>query len=298
MLALTQLAPAILSLDGDEEALHRSVQALSSVRASIFAMRGSDPMLQAACDLIASSFRTASVQDEPAMATVMRILDLSWKSRKEEVHRSAAKAIGAISQYRDCSAEVKSFVAGFRSARPPQKQSWALALGQIQYRRCKELLGPTIVCLFKLVPPPTKTPTADVETRRNAYESITNICLQRDVSGSVVSDTDFQRCFKALLAGLGDYTTDPRGDVGAWVRTQCMTGLSELVASLKRLDLEASRQRLPEDLLLRAVQGIFKQSVEKFATVRQPSRSALVKVLQANDYPFAGRPVLTRIAER
>lgn len=299
MLALTELAKLLSGVDRTDELLHKIAQALSTVRASIFAMRGSDPMLQAACDMITSSVCIQSVQDEPTMTTIMRILDLSWKSRKEEVHRSSAQALGAVSEYKDCSAEAKTFIAGFRSARPPQKQSWSLALGKIQYAHCKGLdVGSAIVCLFKLVPPPGKTPVADVETRRNAYESITNICLQRDGAEPVVSDTDFQRCFKALLAGLGDYTTDPRGDVGAWVRTKCMSGLSDLVASLQDLDLEDSKRRLPEELLLKAVQGIFKQSVEKFATVRQPSREALSKVLRSNSYEFAGRPVLTNIVER
>lgn len=83
------------------------LSSLSTVRPAVFAMRGSDPVLKAACDLITASMSAPSSSDEEAVSIAKKLLELSMKSRKDEVQRAAAHALGALSKYIDCSIEIK-----------------------------------------------------------------------------------------------------------------------------------------------------------------------------------------------
>lgn len=146
-------------------------------------------------------------------------------------------------------------------------------------------------------------------TRRHANGSVSHFTMRMPAQAITysplfflpVSDIDFQRCLKALLAGLQDYTTDPRGDVGAMVRVACMSGLATLSTAMKELKVDQAVKRFPVDLYQKAVRGVLKQSVEKFATVRGPARKALQELVASTSgrqYDLEGREVLEAMVTR
>lgn len=76
--------------------------------------------------------------------------------------------------------------------------------------------------------------------------------------------------FDALCAGLGDYTTDERGDVGSWIRMACIAGLTVFAEVLPRAcgDAGALAGYLPPERYHLAVAGVLKQGVERLDNVR------------------------------
>ncbi|KAM5305967.1 tubulin-specific chaperone D isoform 2-T2 [Glossophaga mutica] len=77
------------------------------------------------------------------------------------------------------------------------------------------------------------------ESRRDALKAIARVC--RTVGARAEGAPDEAVCrenvapiYRTLLACLRDYTTDSRGDVGAWVREAAMTSLMDLTLLLGR----------------------------------------------------------------
>lgn len=71
-----------------------------------------------------------------------------------------------------------------------------------------------------------------------------------------------------LIACLGDYSTDQRGDVGSWVRVAAMECFQCLIPRVARLDAVASPRYLTETDTGRVIAGLLKQSVERIDRVR------------------------------
>ncbi|XP_053517293.1 tubulin-specific chaperone D isoform X4 [Artibeus jamaicensis] len=77
------------------------------------------------------------------------------------------------------------------------------------------------------------------ESRRDALKAIAKVCQTVGVRAegapdAVVCRGNVAQIYRTLLACLSDYTTDSRGDVGAWVREAAMTSLMDLTLLLGR----------------------------------------------------------------
>ncbi|XP_054449170.1 tubulin-specific chaperone D [Pteronotus mesoamericanus] len=77
------------------------------------------------------------------------------------------------------------------------------------------------------------------ESRRDALKAIARVCQTVGVSAEGAPDEavcggNVSRIYCTLLGCLQDYTTDSRGDVGAWVREAAMTSLMDLTLLLGR----------------------------------------------------------------
>ena len=82
----------------------------------------------------------------------------------------------------------------------------------------------------------------------------------------------------ALLLGLGDYTTDQRGDVGSWIRVSCSTGLGQLAEHIAAF----GSQRMQV-----VINGLVKLLMEKLEVVRVAAGAALEKTsLHAANIPW------------
>ncbi len=86
-------------------AFYQMMSGLLSVRPTTFTSFGADLSLEATCNLIAAAACSESLTDL-SLKVCQRVLELSMKSRREEVQTAAARAIGAISRYKDCSVEL------------------------------------------------------------------------------------------------------------------------------------------------------------------------------------------------
>lgn len=75
------------------------------------------------------------------------------------------------------------------------------------------------------------------EARRDALKAIAQVCKTVGVNeegpcDEVVCQSNVNQIYNTLLDCMNDYTTDSRGDIGAWVREAAMTGLMELTILL------------------------------------------------------------------
>lgn len=77
-----------------------------------------------------------------------------------------------------------------------------------------------------------------------------------------------------VLAGLANYTTDQRGDVGSWVRVVSIRSLARLVAHCART---GSNSIAPGQLDI-AVSLLIKLGVERLDSVREASGKALAEL--------------------
>ncbi|GHJ90423.1 hypothetical protein NliqN6_6825 [Naganishia liquefaciens] len=247
---------------------------LRTIRPSVFTLPGSDLLLEAACHVITNGSCSQAFTETSNVEMCKRILDLSMKSRKEEVQSASAAAFGALSRYRDCTADIKSCIAGARTGRPAQKQSFAMALGQADYSKTPVMLQPALNCLLSNVSVATKAPQQDVETRRASYLSILAIIHQTETFSVALAHEDFERCFHSFLDGLDDFSTDQRGDVGSWIRATCAQALPFLVRVASRIEGRLGRAGIFE-----AVRGLLKLVVEKLETVRVAAGPALREIL-------------------
>lgn len=168
----------------------------------------------------------------------------------------------------------------------------------MQYSRCTSILPTAARALLAQLDATSK---ADVETRRNAIRSLSQIARQVDDRGVPLSKrsakcrrdhadvcevtvADLHDVFSCCMAAMSDYTTDQRGDVGSWIRKAALCALGEMVAHLataSQISIEDKVSLLPQQTLDRILAGTYKLAVEKLEPVRAAAASALVTMRDA-----------------
>ena len=116
------------------------------------------------------------------------------------------------------------------------------------------------------IPTPQANPNENVQTikwseaRRDSIKALTSIMTKMELQGESAKklvDATFQ-CF---LTGLEEYTSDNRGDIGAWVREASMKGLFQLVTI-------CPTEWLTEELVMKTMRGLAQQAMEKIDRTR------------------------------
>lgn len=104
-----------------------------------------------------------------------------------------------------------------------------------------------------------------VEVRRNGAQALGQRC--QHLQGSEGSDVLKTRAVEALIEGLKDHTVDNRGDVGSWVRMQCLHTLRMVFAdgSLVLDNLLSSNADLGMQLLGRVLNAAT-EKIDKLRT--------------------------------
>lgn len=108
--------------------------------------------------------------------------------------------------------------------------------------------------------------------------SLRDVILTREVD---LPSEAVSQMLDSLLAGLQDYTTDERGDVGSWVRVACVKGLASFAETLilNAALLPGFRAYLPAAKYHELLGGILKQGVERLDNVRQQAGAQFVRLL-------------------
>jgi hypothetical protein len=97
----------------------------------------------------------------------------------------------------------------------------------------------------------------------------------------LVSPLEFRRIYATVLTGFGDYTVDPRGDVGSWVRMatlRAITSISQVIFR-HRSRLEPFDDYIPPNLWHKAIGKMLKQGVERLDSVRVIAGGQLMHLL-------------------
>ncbi|KAJ1667984.1 hypothetical protein EV178_000918 [Coemansia sp. RSA 1646] len=153
-------------------------------------------------------------------------------------------------------------------------QSFVLAMGALNGQGDFELL-------CRLV-----TQGATVETRRNAAAALAHVC-QRWTQGSCGAGSD--RATKtpqnelavteALLEGLLDHSVDNRGDVGSWVRKQCLETLLVLCGSDSTLITRMAAGHHGSDIVVLLLGRTLRATTEKLDKLRTRAGELLETLL-------------------
>ncbi|XP_068932719.1 tubulin-specific chaperone D isoform X4 [Petaurus breviceps papuanus] len=129
------------------------------------------------------------------------------------------------------------------------------------------------------------------EARRDALKAIAKICQTVGVKSEasendVICKENVSQIYETLLDCMNDYTTDSRGDVGAWVREAAMTGLMELTILLTRNHPELIEANVCKQIMCCLAQ----QSSEKIDRFRAHAGSIFLSLLYFDSPPVPHIP--------
>ncbi|KAJ2484919.1 hypothetical protein EV174_002077 [Coemansia sp. RSA 2320] len=157
------------------------------------------------------------------------------------------------------------------------REGFVLALGALRTQEDFKLL-------CKLI-----TEGATVEIRQNAASALGQFCMREAVTerhdfngDGRVADENVLAAVSALLGGLLDRTVDNRGDVGSWVRRQCLCSLQGLFSANRLAWLRVGGDR---DLALRLLGRVLHAATEKIDRLRQAAGMLLEQLLYGQHDP-------------
>ncbi|XP_077590040.1 tubulin-specific chaperone D isoform X2 [Stigmatopora nigra] len=122
------------------------------------------------------------------------------------------------------------------------------------------------------------------EARRDAVRAIAQVCMKAGVSAggppsSFLCPENIAGVYDVLLGSLDDYTTDGRGDVGAWVREAAMTSLKDVTI----LVTSSAPEILLPDQVKRMMCALAQQSAEKIDHYRAHAGAIFTELLHYSD---------------
>lgn len=213
LLALAALSPTLISATQGSQVLNAAL----ALPPRLFLTPGGASILEAACRVVAAVAPLAR-------GASLTLLQTAAARPEGVIHEAVAAAIDALGDDDVVEAFVTRLLNTWTTCTPEEQRSGALALGNRSTRwaeRRRLLLCDAVQSIH----------SEDVETRRNAAAALPAV-----VSGSA---EETHRVINALLGGLQDHTTDQRGDVGSWVRAQCLESLLRAVqqANSQLIDL-------------------------------------------------------------
>ncbi|XP_037666539.1 tubulin-specific chaperone D isoform X2 [Choloepus didactylus] len=129
------------------------------------------------------------------------------------------------------------------------------------------------------------------ESRRDGLMAISRICQTVGVKAEgspddAVCKANIPRIYATLLDCMQDYTTDSRGDVGAWVRKAAMTSLKELTVLLA----SSEPGLIGADVCKQVLCCLAQQASEKIDRVRAHAGEVLLALLHFDSPPIPHVP--------
>ncbi|KAJ3162190.1 hypothetical protein HDU88_007113 [Geranomyces variabilis] len=282
---------------------------------------GGDQTRFAVCRLITrlaqASWPSASGGDFHFAAWQLAIRALS--QRDEKVQIAGADAVAALNSWSGGAkagidaAMLEEILDGVKVAPNAdrfRRRGCAMALGGLVTREVllRDENGERIfTALMDAVVVQTEPSLNDAESRRNAVQALASLATH--LLGRDDKQTEYRallasimpRLRATLFAGLGDYCTDSRGDVGSWVRQACMLAFRDFA----RLDCGGDYKEArgvamgDEDERMRLVGELCKQAVEKIDRMREVAGAVLMEVLwEVDGFTFKGREDLRALLPR
>ncbi|EDO35005.1 predicted protein, partial [Nematostella vectensis] len=118
------------------------------------------------------------------------------------------------------------------------------------------------------------------ESRNEALKSLASVACTVGIDrtaceNDAVTEASLDAIYKAFFEAMQDYTTDSRGDVGAWVREASMTGLAQVT----KLVLQMDSSLLNPDVCQRLMCCLVQQASEKIDRTRAHAGEILVQLV-------------------
>ncbi|XP_035036046.2 tubulin-specific chaperone D isoform X2 [Hippoglossus stenolepis] len=122
------------------------------------------------------------------------------------------------------------------------------------------------------------------EARRDAVRAIAQVCVTVGVSArgspdSTLCSENLAQVYDTLLESINDYTTDGRGNIGAWVREAAMTSLMDVTLVVA----SGSPEILSPDIVRCMMCGLAKQAAEKIDRYRAHAGNIFLRLLHSTE---------------
>ncbi|XP_063511938.1 tubulin-specific chaperone D isoform X13 [Pongo pygmaeus] len=184
---------------------------------------------------------------------------------------------------------ITQYLAELRNPEEMTRCGFSLALGALPGFLLKGRLQQVLTGLRAV----THTSPKDVsfaESRRDGLKAIARICqtvgVKAGAPDEAVCRENVSQIYCALLSCMDDYTTDSRGDVGAWVRKAAMTSLMDLTLLLARSQPELIEAHICERIMCCVAQ----QASEKIDRFRAHAASVFLTLLHFDSPPIPHVP--------
>uniref|UniRef100_A0A7N6BUW0 Tubulin-specific chaperone D n=1 Tax=Anabas testudineus TaxID=64144 RepID=A0A7N6BUW0_ANATE len=175
---------------------------------------------------------------------------------------------------------VSQYIEGLKSPQMLTRCGSALALGCLpQFMIHNKLKQVGLKCVYIFNPEGNFT-----EARRDAVTAISQVCVKAGVCAqgspdSVVCSENVAEVYGTLLESINDFTTDSRGDVGAWVREAAMTSLMDVTT----LVAASAPDILSPDIVKCLMCCLAQQAAEKIDRYRAHAGKILLCLLHSTE---------------
>ncbi|KZS90474.1 TBCD protein [Sistotremastrum niveocremeum HHB9708] len=272
LLGLSELALAFRE-NGSED-LEKSrlniFKSISMVSPALIQKHRNETIMEASCIMLSNSLSPRALAVDTSQPKWRTIFDICLRHRTAACQVAASRFLTSLSAMKDVSYDVQRYL---RTTNRIVQQSIAQALGGIRFDVYPNSLSAAVEALQSLVMPKGPHYSLSVETRRNAFNSLSSILCSfgSGVAGKRLEPSMVVRTYRLHIDGMQDYTIDERGDVGSWIRIACIDGLVSISQLLLQHVPQAAKllELLPPDMFHEAVGALFKQGVERLDNVRQ-----------------------------
>nr|XP_020641570.1 tubulin-specific chaperone D [Pogona vitticeps]XP_020641571.1 tubulin-specific chaperone D [Pogona vitticeps]XP_020641572.1 tubulin-specific chaperone D [Pogona vitticeps] len=231
----------------------------------------------------------------------LRCLHLVSSNARHQIKESAVSALAALCNEYYCTEGgeanpaqqdelVNQYISSLQSHEEMIRCGFSLALGALPKFLLKGKLKEVLEGLKRVtfISPET---VSFAESRRDALKAIAQVSLTVGVKGEgspaeFVCKNNIGQIYSILLDGLNDYTTDSRGDVGAWVREAAMTSLMKITLLLTQTEPELIDAKVSEQIMCCVAQ----QAAEKIDRFRAHAGSVFLKMLYFDNPPVPHIP--------
>ncbi|KAM4691322.1 tubulin-specific chaperone D [Rhinophrynus dorsalis] len=231
----------------------------------------------------------------------LKSIHMFSSSAKQKIKEAAVSALSALCNeyYQDQAGEVdsvvqddvvKRYIGELQSSEAMVRCGFSLALGALPQFMLSSKLKQVLEGLRRVTCISGKD-VSFAESRRDALKAVAQVCktvgVKADGSATeVVCSENIPLIYNTLLNCMNDYTTDSRGDVGAWVREAAMTGLLDITLLLVQSDPEL----IGADFIQRMMCSLSQQSAEKIDRYRARAGSIFLNLLYFDDPPVPHIP--------
>ncbi|XP_042198429.1 tubulin-specific chaperone D isoform X2 [Callorhinchus milii] len=175
--------------------------------------------------------------------------------------------------------QLNKYISELGTSEEMTRCGFSLALGALPKFMLDGMLHQVLEGLQKVTWITVKDATC-ADARRDALKAIAQVCktVGVEINGShdrVICQSNISQIYSTLLDCMNDYTTDCRGDVGAWVREAAMTSLMELTITL----VQSHPQLISPDICRQMMCCLAQLSAEKIDRYRAHAGSVFLRVL-------------------
>ncbi|XP_055448634.1 tubulin-specific chaperone D isoform X2 [Psammomys obesus] len=270
---------------------------------------GGELMRQAVCVLIENlslsrmPFKGDTVIDgwQWLINDTLRSLHLVSSHSRQQIKEVAVSALAALcSEYymeepgeTDCAIRrelIPQYLAELQSPEEMTRCGFSSALGALPGFLLRGHLQQVLSGL-RTVTSTTPKDVSFAEARRDSLKAISRICQTVGVKAEgppdeVMCKENVSEVYAALLNCMSDYTTDSRGDVGAWVREAAMTSLMDLTLLLAQTEPLLIEAHICE----RVMCSVAQQASEKIDRFRAHAARVFLTLLHFDSPPVPHVP--------